>query len=127
MFCYNKNRIVHETVLNHGHIGPRLTDANALVAASTRIKMLERIWGADPTFLEAHGDQYYKILHKQRLLRIKELVALGHAEEARSEILVTGSVPISYRILASMPVAILHILLSARRLYKQAFFRSCHE
>jgi glycosyltransferase involved in cell wall biosynthesis len=104
-----------ETAWQHGHGGIRLTDTGPLDGVSTRIAIMKRVWGSDDKFLKIHGSEYERLLRSQSLLKVKELIAIGHAEEAREELRSVVSPPAMYRILASMPGTLMRILLAARR------------
>ena len=106
----------YETAWQHGHGGGRLTDTSMLVGITTRIKIMERIWGSDDNFLKTYGQTYDKLLWDQRLLKVRELIALGHTAEARSELRNIVSPPISYRMLAMIPGEMMRTLLAIRRL-----------
>jgi glycosyltransferase involved in cell wall biosynthesis len=92
-----------ETAWNHGHAGPRLTGADALTTTSTRIAMLNRIWGADAPFLATAGEQYRRVLARQHLLRARALIKAGRTSEARQELQRAGGGPFAYHALAGLP------------------------
>jgi glycosyltransferase involved in cell wall biosynthesis len=92
-----------ETAWNHGHAGPRLTDAMPLVILQTRIALLERVWGSDNRFLANHAEQYNKIIGLEHIKVAKELFNLGKVQEARHELELAGRTPLSYKILSSLP------------------------
>jgi glycosyltransferase involved in cell wall biosynthesis len=104
-----------ETAWQHGHGGGRLTDTSMLDGITTRIKIMERVWGSDDNFLKTNGRNYHRLLRNQRLLRIRELIAQGHTAEARTELRRIVSPPLGYRILAAMPSAMIRAMLTARR------------
>jgi len=105
-----------ETAWQHGHGGERLTDTNVLDVISTRIKIMERVWGSDDNFQKTNGQTYDLLLRNQRLLKVKELIALGRTAEAKSELRNIISPPMSLRILTAMPEAIVRAMLAIRRL-----------
>ncbi len=87
---------------------PRLTDASSLKRYNAQIRVLENQWGKDETFLQAHSQDYQSRIDKERLLRIREYLALGRSTEARKDIaLVKSGVPVSHRLLASIPSVML--------------------
>jgi len=75
-----------ETACQHGHSGPRLTDADKYVCASTRLRMTERVWGNDEVFLRDHGEIYRTVLEKQYILMAEALMARGYMNEARKHL-----------------------------------------
>jgi glycosyltransferase involved in cell wall biosynthesis len=103
-----------ETAWQHGHAGPRLTDANKLIDAAARIAVLQRVWGADPKFLAKHGAEYERVLRKQQFIRIRALLRAGRTAEARELMRQIGHVPLSWRVLASMPAGLSEILVRGR-------------
>lgn len=92
-----------ETTINHGHPGPRLTNADALCTTSTRLKLLDRIWGRDEDYLKQHHADFERVRNEQRLLRIRALIAAGQTREARLEMASLREVPIIYRVLGGLP------------------------
>ncbi|MBI3805585.1 MAG: glycosyltransferase family 2 protein [Nitrospirae bacterium] len=107
-----------ETTWNHGHEGPRLTDAHAFDSATARIKVLERVWGSDQAFLEKQGDRYREILATQRVIRAKELLCMGRTREAGTELQLVENAPLSCRLLASLPGPLVQSLLSMRQSFR---------
>jgi len=92
-----------ETVWNHGHAGPRLTGADALVTAGARIAVLSRIWGRDAAFLAMEGDRYRRVLTEQHLIRARALIERGRTCQARRELRRAGGGPLVYRAVAGLP------------------------
>ena len=72
--------------LQHKHAGPRITDANWVARAESRLAVLACVWGADPRFLASHGDEYRSLVHAQQLARIRGLIVLNRMAEARCAI-----------------------------------------
>jgi hypothetical protein len=107
-----------ETAWQHGHAGGRLTDTSMRDGVTTRIKIMERVWGADDDFQKNHGQVYRSLLRKQRLLRVRELIALGRTREARSELRLVESPPKGLKILAAMPGPVIRTMMAARRSFR---------
>jgi hypothetical protein len=107
-----------ETAWQHGHAGPRLTDADLQLISATRIKLLERIWGADQNFLMKHGEIYYQTIMEQRLLRVKDLIYRGRLPEARQEMKSISNAPLILKALACMPQSVVHQVLYIRNLFR---------
>lgn len=105
-----------ETAWQHGHGGDRLTDTSMLNGITTRIAIMERVWGSDNNFQITNGPTYDKLLRIQRLLKVKELIALGRTAEARLELRNIVSPPLKYRVLSGMPGALIRLILAIRRL-----------
>jgi len=104
-----------ETAWQHGHHGPRLTDAGRLKMAEARIKIIERVWGNDADFLKNHHKLYKNILSSQYLIAAHRLIASGRSKEARAMLHKAGSAPYSYRLLAALPGPLLKPLFSLKR------------
>ncbi len=104
-----------ETAWQVSHGGYRLTDADVATSAATRITLMERVWGADPEFLNKHGDVYRQTMAEQRLLKIRGLISQGRTKEARSELRLADSAPFSYRSLSVLPGRFIRSLIFLRR------------
>jgi glycosyltransferase involved in cell wall biosynthesis len=104
-----------ETAWQWKHAGPRLTDADAFLRASTRLTLIERIWGDDPTFLAQGRARYEAVRSRQRLIRARWLIERGRTAEARRELAQAGRVPVSHRMAAALPGPVARGLLSVRR------------
>lgn len=104
-----------ETAWQVSHGGYRLTDADVATSAATRMTLMERVWGADPEFLNKHGDAYRQTITGQRLLKIRGLISLGRTKEARSELRLVDSAPFSYRLPSVLPGRFIRSLIFLRR------------
>lgn len=104
-----------ETATQHGHSGPRITDANIEVLGRTKLVVLERVWGLDQAFLERHREEYDREVRQQHLFRARWLICQGRTREARTELQLAGQSPAAYRFLASLPGFVAKGLLRARR------------
>jgi len=104
-----------ETAWQHGHAGDRLTDTGMLDGVTTRIKIMERVWGADDNFQKNHGQVYRSLLRKQRLLKVRELIAVGRTTEAGSELRLVESPPKGLKILSALPGPVIRTMMAARR------------
>lgn len=107
-----------ETFWNYGHASPRLTDADILVRATTRITILERVWGSDPAFLTEYGPQYTGVLNAQRLMRVRGLIRAGRTQEARMELRSIEHLPLVYRVLGLLPASLAQSLRGIRGLLR---------
>ena len=92
-----------ETATQNGHGGPRLTKTDPYVIAGARIRMIERLWGADAAFLAQHRDAYDATISRLRIVRAKRCLKRGDAKAARAELRAAKSAPLSLRALASLP------------------------
>lgn len=104
-----------EAAWQHAHGGERLTDADVLKTARTRLKIIERLWGQDDQFMAAHGAEYYR-LHGE-LLRVvaRELLRAGRPAEAREALRGALEAPLSYRLLSMLPGPVAKGAVAARR------------
>lgn len=93
-----------DTAVNFGHKGPRLTDANALTCALTRLKAMPRLWGSDPSFLANCGREYAAAWSEQRLRAADWLIRHGRNREARPYLEGVPNAPLSTRVLATLPI-----------------------
>lgn len=87
------------------HDGPRLTGAETISHLTARIDMLERVFGPDAEFMRTHGARYAQVLQSKIRLRARLLITSGRLVEAREELKRSGG-PLSYRLIASLPPAL---------------------
>ena len=108
-----------ETAWNHGHRGPRLITATPLVAAATRITLLQRLWGADAAFQATAGAQYRQVLAAQHLARARAFIGCGQTLQAREELRLAGGGPLTHRALAALPGGVARRLVTAGRVLRR--------
>jgi GT2 family glycosyltransferase len=108
------------TARQWSHAGPRLTDADVLTRATTRITLLQRVWGQDPAFLAGHRVAYAEVLRAQRLVRARALIRGGRTAEARRELAAAGTAPAAYRMAAALPGGLAQRLWSVRGRLRRA-------
>jgi glycosyltransferase involved in cell wall biosynthesis len=106
-----------DTAWQYEHAGPRLTNAKVFDRASSRLKILERVWGADESFLAAHRERYTAICQRYRLQRAIALLYQARTREARRDLHAAGASPIRYRMLATLPGMVVRILLDLRQAF----------
>ena len=104
-----------ETATQHGHAGPRLTDANTDILTRARLTILDRVWGQDKAFLEKQGPHFDRVVKAQHMTRAKWLLVQGRTREAREEMKQAGPCPLGMRLLAALPGVIAKGLLRVRR------------
>lgn len=96
-----------ETAIQHGHHGPRLTQAPVLTQIETRLKLVRRLWGTDERFLSQHSARYEELVHRLEVMRrfyaAKELLRTGHMREARAAFRSVENYPAVYRLLLLTP------------------------
>jgi glycosyltransferase involved in cell wall biosynthesis len=103
-----------ETAWQHGHAGERLSEVDSLRRALANIVVLERVWGADPDFLAAHGAEYRRVLDELRRSRAGDLILLGRLAEAREELARMQRPPLAHRLLVRLPAPLVRVLLALR-------------
>lgn len=96
------------------HGGPRLTNAKVVDRATSRLQILERVWGADPAFQAAHRDRYLAVCRRYRLHRAIALFHQLQLREARCDLREAGGGPFRYRMLAALPDPLVRGLLGLR-------------
>ncbi|HLH37701.1 MAG TPA: glycosyltransferase family 2 protein [Bryobacteraceae bacterium] len=104
-----------ETAIQWAHAGPRLTDADLFACAESRLAILEHVWGRDDAFLRNHGDEFRRLVRQQTLLKIRGLLVLGRARQARRVLRQVDGPPAIYRALSRLPGGLLARLLRLRR------------
>jgi GT2 family glycosyltransferase len=75
-----------ETACNYGHDGPRLSGAETLAKTSSRLTILERVWGSDPVFLSRYREAYDAAIAETRLLQARVHLLAGNSRLAREEL-----------------------------------------
>lgn len=108
-----------ETAWQHSHPGPRLTDADTLVTAETRLTVLERMWGQNSEYMAEHDAEYQAVVREQHLLRASCLISLGHTGEARQALRSATRPPLHYVLLAALPGILARELLRLRRAFRK--------
>lgn len=103
------------TAIQRAHGGTRLTTVDRGVKAGIQLTVLERVWGADPAFLEQNAKRYREVVARARLMKARALIVEGKTRDARRELALAGGGPFSYRALAALPGGVVRRLLSARR------------
>jgi hypothetical protein len=107
-----------ETAWQHGHSDNRVSDADALLRARSRIRLLESIWGHDASFLNDRQPTYATQLNEARIALARALIAVGQTGEARRVLDQTVHAPRSLSILARIPGPVVQALSKARRSVK---------
>jgi glycosyltransferase involved in cell wall biosynthesis len=107
-----------ETAWQHAHHGRRLSGADRLCAAETRLTMLRRLWGSDPDFVKQHGELLNEVIEEQNRRKAAALISLGRTSEARGVLRKLRRAPLSYRLLAAMPGSIARGAVSIRRIIR---------
>jgi len=101
-----------ETAIQWGHDGPRLTQTNEYKMASSRIKMMERVWGSDAAFMTRHGDEYKCVLAEQHATCARWLLRHGRTREARQALRNVPRGRFRDRALSRMPGTLVHAMFS---------------
>jgi len=112
-----------ETAWQHAHSGPRLTDADSLIQAVTRLTILERLWGKDPEYMAAHDEEYREVVRDQLLIKASSLISLGRTEDARQTLQQVTHPPIHFTLLAALPGFLARELLRLRRALRSILWR----
>lgn len=110
-----------DTAINFGHPGSRLTDASALVCAETRLKILPRVWGSDPSFLAEHRADYDLAWSELNLRSARWLIRHGRNLEARAYLARVTHAPLTTRVWAALPVpkAAVDLVRNARAAFRR--------
>ncbi len=104
-----------ETAWQYGDAADRLSTVDPLLAATSSLHVLERVWGSDPEFLARHGALYREAVEEQRLIRCAELLHRGRTRAARAELAHLARPPLRLRGLARLPAPLLRRALALRR------------
>jgi len=103
-----------ETAWQHAHSSDRLTDADDLKTADTRIEILNRLWRKDADYMRVHGETFERLMQEQHRIRAARLIAMGRRAEAREAMRQMEQVPLSYRVLAALPGLVTRGVLGVR-------------
>lgn len=76
-----------ELAWQHGHGGPRLTQASMDVWADAWTASLKRVWGRDPVFLNAHRGDYERAIGDARMVKSVALARRGGARRRAEAVL----------------------------------------
>ncbi len=104
-----------ELAVQNVHHESRLTDVASINLVTQRIKLLNRVWGEDESFLKLHSEQFRSVLKSQRLKRARELIREGRIREAKEDLRGVGGGPWSWRVLTSLPIPLIDAILRMRR------------
>jgi hypothetical protein len=105
----------YETAIQYSHRMPRVTDANSLEGANTRLRMIEQIWGQDAAFLEKNRAVYEKVLAEVKVSRVKALLKKGRVREARAALTELPDAPAICRALTLLPGPCLRMLFEMKQ------------
>ena len=108
-----------ETAWNHRFQGPRLTHADELTAAETALKVIGRVWGADPEYLRTHGEEYAAVMDGYRTRAARELLAQGRCRDAREHLARLRRPNRPYQLLSRLPPTVVLAILGLRRLVRR--------
>ena len=104
-----------ETVWQHGGAGDRLSGIEELHRLAANLVVLDRVWGADRSFLATHGDAYRRVLDRLHLKRAAIFLNTGRMSEARHEVAGMTDAPLRYRVLMSLPPLLISAVLMLRK------------
>lgn len=96
------------------HAGSRLSEVDDIKQMTTRITLLQSIWGADEWFLRAHSARYQNLLKALYLKRARFMIREGQLNEAKEDLKVFGG-PYRLRLIASLPSGLVRNILGVRR------------
>jgi glycosyltransferase involved in cell wall biosynthesis len=105
--------------LQHKHPGPRVTDADWVARAESRLAVLRSVWGSDPKFLARHGREYQDLIAEQQISKIRGLIVLGRMREARAEMRQLNRVPVLYRAASRIPGEVMSKLVALRHVFQR--------
>jgi glycosyltransferase involved in cell wall biosynthesis len=99
-----------ETAWQHGHMGTRLTGAATLIKATSRLTILERVWGTNQKFLASYQREFEVAVDETRRLKVRALLNLGESGPARTELAkLHGPAPMADRLASALPPWLLRL------------------
>lgn len=108
-----------DAIIQHDHVGPRLTGVDILKQTSSRLAVLERQWGKDEAFLARHSMALHARMDEERLLRAREFVASSQPALAQQELAqMKGGAPALLRVLSLLPADLVHLMNFTRALLR---------
>jgi glycosyltransferase involved in cell wall biosynthesis len=102
----------------HRHDEPELTKQDYITWLNARIKLLERVWGADTEYLKDHREEYLMVNREVHLTLIRQYLRRGRTQEAREEIKKDMNMPIYLKILSWFPGFVNKALFKNKSLYR---------
>lgn len=108
-----------ETVVQFGHDGVRLTDADPRTCAESRLKIIERVWGEDAEFRREHEDEYLRIRDEQLEIVAEDLIRTGDSRRAGEFVDRMTSPPIGLRVLSRLPGGLVNQTISIGKRLKR--------
>jgi len=106
-----------ETSIAYRHEGPELTKLAYITFLDARIKLLERVWGADTEYLKDHREEYLTVKNNLHRTLVRELLRLGRTQEARREIKENINIPLKYELLSHFPGFVNRSLFQLREVF----------
>jgi glycosyltransferase involved in cell wall biosynthesis len=79
-----------ELACQHGHAGPRLTNAPRHVLGDAWLRTLESVWGNDPDFLADHREAYREAVSQAHVMRAQSYARHGRVRQAAVAIRMAG-------------------------------------
>jgi hypothetical protein len=108
-----------ETARQRDHASGRLSQVDRLHKIEARIRLVDRVWGADPSFLAEHRNLYRRTLQQLEEQRVKALLVCGMNQEAREVLARLDHHPWQLELLARLPVSLSLLALQIRRAARQ--------
>src|SRR5665647_1336208 len=104
-----------ETAIAYRHGGPALSkQEDYITLLNVRIKLLERVWGADTEYLKDHREEYLRVDHVLHKTLVREFLLLGRMQEAREEIRKNANIPMTYKLLSRFPAFVNRSVFNSR-------------
>src|SRR5665647_2472543 len=104
-----------ETAIAYRHGGPALSkQEDYITLLNVRIKLLERVWGADTEYLKDHREEYLRVDHVLHKTLVREFLRLGRMQEAREEIRKDTNIPMTYKLLSWFPAFVNRSVFNSR-------------
>ncbi len=108
-----------ETVVQFGHEGVRLTDADPRTCAESRLKIIERVWGEDADFRKGHEDEYLRVRDEQLAIVAEDLIRSGESRRAGEFVGRMTNPPMGLRVLSHLPGGLVNQTISIGKRLKR--------
>lgn len=104
-----------DTSIQWSHGGPRVSETTPYALATSKLRIIERVWAKDPSFVASHQQLLDDVMRAQYLKRARWLLVRGRVDEARADLSHVRGAPWPERLCAQLPATFVLTALACRR------------